>query len=540
MAVQAKDLFADSTSPKKVAQRFEEYSTELEKALSVDVNKPNNTVTSQISALMANKSLDAATVNALNTALASQQSVSADLVKDISTASPLSSGLAMFDLSAPAKLIFPKMTPVRNLLPRVKGEGLAARSKRIKAITGSGTGVADLHPGISESTSTAFGANSYNRGAKISYLADDLIVPYSTFSVSDRVSWDAFYSGQTFQDLRALSSTSLLYSAMLEEEKMLLHGRGTQSGFAGALSAPTFTAGAASAGTGQVGLAAATYYFVVTADAGPFGQSVLSSEVSQAATAGQVITLSIAAVAGAVGYRVYAGTATGVTKYIGRVSSTTAIIQGAASTNTLGDNLVFGTSGVASSTVVADTSAFSAGYDGIIPTILNSGGFNNVLNSTFSSTNPGGEFQTVFSRLYDSVKAQPNIVLLNSSDRKQLTDTFKNGATNNYRFNLAQDEFGNITGGAYLGSLLNEAAGGTVDLVTSPWQTQGVAPVISLQLPIPDSQVSNVWEVRNVQDYTQVNWPVTEFQTDASVYWRGALVPYAASFNGIVSGIKSA
>ena len=537
------DLFADATSAKKAAKRNDEFQEELNKALSTPVGTtaPTN-VTAQLEALVANKSLSADALAALNTALVAQTSVSADLVKDITTTNPLSSSFSMFDLSAPARLLFPKMTPVRNMLPRTKGEGVAARTKRIKAITGSGTGAPDIHPGITESTTNAFSGINYNRGAKISYVADDLIIPYSTFSLSDQVSWDAFYSGQSFEDLRQLSSTSLLYASMLEEEKMLLHGRGTQTGFAGALSAPTFTAAAAAAGTGQVGLSAATYYFVVTADAGPYGQSVLSAEVSQVVTAGQVVTLSITPVAGAVGYRVYGSTGTGTEKYLGRVASTTAIIQGAASTTTTGDNLVWSTTGVAASTITGDTSAYAAGYDGIIPTILASGGYTNAINSTFSTSNPGAEFQTVFAGLYNAVKAAPDLVLLNAQDRKQLSDAIKSaGSQSAYRLNLSQNEVGDYVGGAIVGSILNESAGGkAVDLVVSPWQTQGVAPVVSLSLPFPDSQVANVWEVRNVQEYTQVNWPVNQFQFEASVYWRGALIPAAAMFNGIVTGIKSA
>jgi hypothetical protein len=64
--------------------------------------------------------------------------------------------------------------------------------------------------------------------------------------------------------------------------------------------------------------------------------------------------------------------------------------------------------------------------------------------------------------------------------------------------------------------------------------------VISKTLPIPDTEVSDVWAVVNVQDYQGIQWPVTQFSYDFSTYWRSTLVGYAPAWNGIVTGIKSA
>lgn len=541
----ATDLFGD-VSPVEAAQRHQEYLGELNKSLSnpstVPGQAPAASPEAQLEALVANKSLSADAVGALNTALVAQRQMTADIVKDISLTSPLSTSFAAFDLEAPAKLLTPRPTPLRNKLPRKKGVGTSHRIKRITGYTGTGTGgQGNIWPGITESTTNTFGSIAYERGPKISYTAEDAIFPYFSYSLSDTVSFDANFSGLGYQDLRQLSSTSTLYATMLMEERMLLMSRGTASGLSGALAAPTVTLTAASAGAGQVALANATYYVYVTSDAGAFGESVLSSVVSQATTS-QLINISVSAVSGALGYKVYVGTSTGAANahYVGRISGTTGTLQGPTSTTTTGDNLVFNTTGTLASTITADTSAYATGYDGIIPQIIANGGAVSNINSTFSTSNPGVEFQNIFATLYNNVKADPDEIFLNGSDRKQLSDSIKNGSTANYRLNLTQTEAGDYVGGATIGALYNEITGKMVNLTVHPWLPQGVAPVMSYTLPIPDTEVSDVWAVVNVQDYMGMQWPVTQFSYDFSTYFRGGFVGYAPAWNGIVTGIKSA
>ena len=288
--------------------------------------------------------------------------------------------------------------------------------------------------------------------------------------------------------------------------------RGTASGYSGALSAPTVTASAVNATGTQVGLAASTQFFIyVTSDAGAFGESVVSTVQSPTTSSGsQVITITVGAVTGALGYKVYVGLTTGATNatYVGRFTGTTATLQGAASINTTNNNLVYSTGGAAAPS--ADTSAYATGYDGIIPTLLSTkGGYNNAVNAQFSTSNPGSEYQTVFYNLYNNVKADPDEILINGSDRKQLSDAIKNGSTANYRLNLSQDETGNYVGGATIGGLHNEVTGKLVDITVHPWLPQGVSPVMSYTLPIPDSEVSDCWAVYNVQDYMgEIDCPV--------------------------------
>lgn len=549
----ATDLFGDA-SPREAAERHEEYLGELNKSLanssSVPGQLPTQDPLAAMEALAATKSLTPDALAGLQNALSAQRVAMQEIQKDITLTSPLSTSFAAFDLEAPAKLLTPRPTPLRNRIPRKKGVGTSHRVKRILGYTGTGTGgVGNTWPGITESSTATFGSINYERGPKISYAADDLVLPYNSYSLSDSVSFDANFSGLGYQDLRQLSSTSTLYATMLMEERMMLMARGTASGYSGALSAPTFTLASPVASGSQTALAATTYYVNVTADAGisgnGFGESIVGTEANTAVASGDVLTITVStAVAGALGYNIYVGTVTGNAnvKYQGTLKGTgTFTIQGAAATGLTGNNAAFTTTGAAATRAAADTSAYATGYDGILPTVLGTNsGYNNSINSTFSTANPGSEFQTVFASLYQSVKADPDLVLLNGNDRKQLSDAIKSGSTANYRLVINDPGEGGTTYGSIVTGLQNEVTGKAVDLMVHPWLNQGVAPVLSFTLPIPDTEVSDVWANFLVQDYMGIQWPVTQFSYDFSTYFRGTFFCTAPAWNGAVSGIINA
>ena len=330
------DLFSDAT-PKEAAERFEEFSSELTKSLAhashVPGQAPQADPIKTLEALAANKSLTGDAAAGLNTALAAQRMAMQDIQKEITLTTPLTTSFAAFDLEAPAKLLTPRPTPLRNRIPRKKGVGTSHRVKRILGYTGTGTGgQGQIWPGITETTQNNFAPGASNpfyleRGPQISYTADDLILPYNSYSLSDQVSFDANFSGMGYEDLRQLSSTSTLYATMLMEERMMLMARGTASGYSGALAAPSFTLASPAATGSQVALAAATYYVNLTSDAGisanGFGESILTAQQSTAVASGDVLTITVAApVTGALGYNIYVGTASGAVTYQGTLKGT--------------------------------------------------------------------------------------------------------------------------------------------------------------------------------------------------------------------------
>jgi hypothetical protein len=555
--LKVQDLFNES-NPKVAAERHDEYIGELSKSLSSPRSFTNGEMgpdaSKQLEQLALSKSLAPDALASLQTALAQQRGATADIAKEITLTSPLSSSFAAFDLEAPAKLLTPRPTPLRNKIPRKKGIGTSRRVKRILGYTGTGTGgIGNQWPGVTETTQNNFAPNSTNalnliRGPQISYAADDLVLPYNSYSLSDQVSFDANFSGMGYQDLRQLSSTSTLYATMLMEERMMLYARGTASGYSGALAQPVIASATATAvASGQTALPNGQYIIFVTADAGisgsGFGESIVSAQAAETTSGGNktvVVTLS-AAVAGATGYNLYVKSGAQPTAtYQGTFQGLTVTLQGgtAANSNNL---LTYTTTGALVTRASADTSAYATGYDGILPTVLGANsGFNNSLNGAmFSTGNPGTEYQTVFYNLYNSVKADPDEILINGSDRKQLSDAIKNGSTANYRLNLTQTERGDYVGGATIGALYNEITGKMVDITVHPWLQQGVSPVLSYTLPIPDTEVSDVWSAINVQDYMGIQWPVVQFTYDFSTYYRGTFFCYAPAWNGAVSGIGS-
>jgi hypothetical protein len=488
------------------------------------------------------KALSPEALASVTGALQELQAQQPDLVKDISTSSPVSTGLVAFDLEAPAKMLTPRPTPLRNRIPRRRGVGLSHRFKRITGFTGTGTGgVGNIHPGITDSTQTNFapsGASNslyYARGPKISYAGDDQVVPYLQFSVSDQVTWSAQYAGQGYQDVRQLSRTSLTYSSMLIEERMLLMDRGTASGYLGALSAPTgltLTARSAAAGETALSGVSTNIYVKVTSDAGDFGQSVLSS-AANVAPSSQVVDVTVTLPAGATGMRVYVSTGSSdpgdsARWYAGRSGTNTFTLQGA-----------LPTSGVAASAVTADTSASATSYDGILPICTGpNSGYVNRLNAALSTSNPGSEWQAAFVALYDAVKADPDRTLLNGADRKQLSDALKTNSSSNYRMTITQDQLTGVTLGDVVNTLVNEVTGKAVSVEVHPWMPQGNSVILSDSLPIPDSQISDVWAVWNVQDLMGIDWPVNQFAFESSSYWFGTFVCYAPAWNGAITGIK--
>jgi hypothetical protein len=550
--LKASDLYAES-NPKVAAERHEEFLGELNKSLATPRGFVNGQMgespTAQLEALASNKSLSPEVLGSLQNALATQRTVSADIAKEITLQNPLQSSFAAFDLEAPAKLLTPRPTPLRNRLPRKKGVGTSHRIKVISGYTGTGTGgQGNIWPGITETTQNNFAPGAANpfyleRGPQISYTAYDVVFPYNSYSLSDQVSFDANFSGMGYQDLRQLSSTSTLYATMLMEERMLLMARGTASPYSGLLATPAAPTTVATAQTGALPAVTGVtgkVWVKITASAGSFGESAPSAVGSDTPAATEYIKVTYPAISGAVGYNVYVGT--GSTQ----PADTAMFYAGTTATLTFNVTGALPTTGktvaqlIASQAAGSSLSAYATGYDGILPTVLGANsGYNNNINTTFSTGNPGEEYQTVFYNLYNNVKADPDEILINGSDRKQLSDAIKNGSTANYRLNLTQTEAGDYIGGATIGALYNEITGKMVPLTVHPWLPQGVSPVLSYTLPIPDTEVSDVWSVFNVQDYMGIQWPVTQFTYDFSTYFRGTFLCYAPAWNGAVSGIQA-
>jgi hypothetical protein len=542
VAPQASEMFSDAVSKAEVAERFEAYKDALnQSAASAKGNSflPEKGIvkTGSANALsermdMLTKSVGVDVTDSVRSELDALKVLVGDINKEWSITTPLSTGLVPYDLEAPAKLLVPRLTPLRNSLTRTKGQGTARKFKRILGWSNSGVGgVADKSPFInSTSISTAFGPVNLRRGSMISYAADEKSVSYVEMGMSDIVDWQAQFAGQGFQDIRQLSQTALLWSHFGGEERAMLFGRGSAgNGYKGAVSAPVITSSTATTG-GTI--AAGTYLATITARTG-FGESVISNEQSQVTTgATSTITYTVSTEPiGALGYNLYmtlVGGASGTEKFqVSFVGNSVTVTAPPASTGAAQPG--------------SDTSADANAYDGFL-TVLSDptqSGYVKRVNAALSTANPGDEFQQALLSLYQSVKADPEEIWVDSGVMKEAGDLFKTASSSNYRIDL---DGGNIAGGYKLGAavtgLVNQVTSRMVDLKVHPYMPAGAAIVRSRTLPVPDSQVSETSQVVNVQDYMSVDWPVIQYTYDQSTYQYGTLVHYAPAWSGSILGLK--
>jgi hypothetical protein len=540
-------MFSDTTDPVQVAQRFEQYkgalSNEHAKAAAggrgfapgvgivEDPAAKSKAIQGRVEAITKSIGPDVtasvqAEIDALNASL------SADIGKDWSLpgTAPNSATLVPYDLEAPAKLLVPRMTPLRNQLPRERGQGTAREFRVIDGFSNTGFGgVADKSPFMdSQTTTETFGPMELRRGKKIEYASHNESVGYVEMSLSDQVNWVSQFAGQGYQDIRSLSQTALLWSHLGGEERAILYGRGpSANGYAGAISAPVISSSTATTG-GTI--AAGTYPVVVTA-VGGFGESVISNNTAQVTTGStSTITVNVTtAPAGALSYRLYIGTAAGA---VGTAKLQTEFTGHSVTVTSLS------TTGATNPGAV-DTSVQARGYDGFLTVQSDPDrtGYFKDLNAGLSAENPGDEFQQAFLSLWQSVKADPDHIWCDGGTAKVLGDLLKTQNSSSYRLQLNAEGHGHFLGSTVTG-IENQVTRKMVPFNVHPWMPAGNALIRSETLPIPDSHVGATAQIISVQEYMSVDWPVVQFTYDASTYWYGTMIHYAPKWSGMISGIK--
>lgn len=454
--------------------------------------------------------------------------------KDWTPSNPVGgTGLTPYDLEAPAKILVPLHTPLRNMLPRVKGQGNARKFKRIDSFTNAGIpgGAAQQSPFWNSLTGTAsFNGLTLNRPPKISYTGSDHSVAYVTLGVSDQVDWVAQFQGLGFDDLRGLSHTASLYAHLMGEERAILFGRGSSgNGYEGSVSAPTVTS---ATGTGSSGSLTGTYYVYVTANTG-FGESLPSTVVNTGAltNANSITVLIGTEPTGAILYNVYVGTTTGIAN---------AHFQGTFSGNSIVLTAYNSSSAIAANT---DTSYDANAYDGYLtvqsdPTVT---GYFNRQNAPFSTTNPGSEFDTELQTMYVNNAADPDDIWMTGALRAEFGQLMRiggtNGAASGYRTNVTTGD-GSVTMGTAVTGYVNQNTGKVLDLHTHRFMLNGAALTTSRTVPIPLSNVSSPVQMVNVQDYMAVDWPTIQMTYDVSTWQVGTMEHVAPAWNGLIVGIQ--
>jgi hypothetical protein len=513
--------------------------------------------------------------------------------------------LAPIDLEAPAKLLVPRETPLVNSMPRENdGIGSALQYRRILGWSNSGVGgVPDLMPFMASeypaAQSTAnlpvFGgyANTtggvtsgglgLRRGQKITYKADAQSIAYTELSLSDVVSTKQYYIGQGYQDVRQLSATALLWAHKGGEERAMLYGRGSGTGYTGAIAAPTFTGAAnvASASTGGT-IPAGTYSVMLTAIGGG-GESAPSAVVTSgtAITSTGTLTITFPAMpSGGLGWNIWAlNAATGNFFFQAQVPNGyyNYVLT---SYNAAGPT-------TANSSVV-DSTANPNGYDGLLTVLMNPAvsGYvatyvsnavaANIKNSVGGATLGSGgttvacgdtPWQTAFQALYGSstmpgnygmnsgapswvwtqgtaygqkLLARPQTVYVDGTIRAAMGQFVRSaaGGSTAYRVTMQTNEAtGGLEVGAVVNGIANQVTGDMVDFDVHPYMPPGNSVIWTKTLPFPDSEITNTIVAKNVQDYLYQMWPQIQFTYDASTYQLGTLVFFAPAWSGAITGL---
>jgi hypothetical protein len=481
--------------------------------------------------------------------------LSAELGKNITLTSPLSSGFVPFDLVAPSRLIYPVYSPMRNKVPRVAGQGTSHRAKLVTGITGSQTGgQANKRISISEipSGQTINGNWPLNLPGSGSQTATDLNIPYQFFGLSESLSWLAQFSGQGFEDISALANLVLLQEFMLGEEYTMLSGTSSALAEPGA---PTVVVRTPTSHETALSDTANNLYIIVTAT-NYFGETtnVTGNAATAALAADSVVDVTIAPVRGAYQYNIYVRNSTTVgviANYFlmaSGVGATTFTLQGTVPSS--GTTIPTTDSGTSSSTDYEGWLSILDGHASTDASIYPSGFTGSFIDKSVGATLSHEVLFNAFQAMWNGkgtnnasttggYRADPAELVAEGSDIARLSDeVISAGSATNYRLFLTQNDVGGYTSGAAVSEIQNPITRSICRIVVHPWLYQGTAFLNSYTLPMSWSNVSNVWENVMVQDYLSINWPVIDASFRYSIYMYGALVNYAPQYNGVLQGLQ--
>jgi len=481
------------------------------------------------------------------------------LAKSISTAT----GLLAYDLQAPAKNLYPFVTPIRNAMPRVGGgTGAATNWRQVNAIIGSGFDAMGWVP-------------EGQRSGQMSYNTSNKSATYVTIGEEDAATFEAISAGRQFEDIQARMTFRLLQKMMLKEEMAILAGNASMT--LGVPATPTLSAQTNANST----LPTATYYVkvvaltlegfqnssvtagvatsksVVGADGKSYTLSGGSSNIS-AESAGQAVSISTNALAmttpaiqGAVAYAWYVSTAN---------TTGTETLQAITTINSYVQSVPLLTGTQAASAITADNSANSSyAYDGLLTTALKSGSnaYVNLLatgtagtGTTLTASGRGSvnEIDTMFQKMWDNFELSPTVLYVNSQELKNITTkVLSNSAGPLLRYDSRADG----SEGEY-----TVTASGVVQFYYNPFAINGglripikIHPRVppgtiigwaeNLPIQYQSNEVPNVAEVKTRQDYYQIDWPIVTRQRQVGVYAEQVLAVYAPFAMGVIANIAN-
>lgn len=500
------------------------------------------------------------------------KALSAPLNKSTTNGVTTATGLVNYDLQAPAKNLYPVLTPFRNAMPRVRGDGdTGTHWKSVNAIGSSGYGGS---PWVYEGM----------RSAVMTVSAYDQFSGYTTFGNENPLTYEAWSAAEGFEDEKGRQAIRLLQQTMLAEE-VAIYG-GNKSLALGTPSTPT-AAGANTGGT----IPGATYVVnvvLLTAEGfrnwqlsgaslvtgiptkqtltSPVGEQYVvrggssnkSSNSSDVVISGTgVITANVATKVGALAYAWFVGTsgsqrlqAVTTTNQVTLTSLNTTTAQTLASI-TEDDSFNDGTGG----------NNYVSAYNGLLYAAFISSGLStpsaNYLPGAYVNYLPTGAKLTASGRgtineidaamlsMWNNYQVSPTTIYVNAqqlNDMSALSLTNTSGSQQMTVFVDPEKGYPQMMAGGVIGWYFNPftADGGRkIPVKIHPFLPPGTIVLWGEDLPMQyqSNEVPNVAEVHFRRDYYEIDWPPRTRQFEIGVYCEATLAVYAPFALGVISNI---
>lgn len=487
------------------------------------------------------------TLDALNKALATPSDEIRKSAPGWQQSADQQTGLTFYDLEAPAKTLYPVLTPLRNEIPRVSGKG--GIQANWKAVTG--VNVKKIGLGVMEGA----------RGRIVTTTVKEYFAAYRGLGLEDFVTFEAQYAGKGYEDIRARSTEGLLRSFMIGEEMLILGGNGSRNyGVTAQPTVATAAGGALAAADYNViciGLTLEAYLASNLADGVPVSGNATTADgqnqfvktgtmgKSPAATitvaANGLITATVPAQAGIVGYAWYVGLA-GAEK-----------LEAITNINSVSVSSLKGTGQAAADHSATDYSANDAVFDGFLTVASNSlyGGYQKIMatgtagqGTGLTSSGDGGiaEFDEALQWFWDNWRISPDEILVGSQESKNIKAKIMDApATAAQRFVFTMSKDG-VVGGSSAVSYLNNFQMGTakeIPIKLHPNMPNGTVMFRTKQLPYQASGVPNVAQIIARQDYYSIEWPLRTRKYEMGVYADECMQVYAPFAFGVITNIAN-
>ena len=466
-------------------------------------------------------------------------------------------GLVAYNLEAPAKNLYPVLTPLRNRIPRKGGgTGTAVNWKQVSAIGGN-------------SALPAMGwVAEGQRAARMSMTTADKSASYRSLGLETDVTFEAQSAAKGFEDVLASAGMRLLQQTMILEELAILGGNasvdlGTPTTPTAAVSA----GGAVTAGTYKIYVIALTLegYLMASVTSGVLRSATItgmdgktftlnggSSKASAVATAvtettNLTISASTPVIRGAVAYAWYVGLA-GAEK-----------LEAITTINSVKLTALTGTG-----------QAFSAVTDGATDRSKNaSNAFDGLLYSGFNSnlayyqsmaTGTAGtgtgltasgngsiaEIDAMLESMWNNYRLSIDELYVNAQELKNIVPKVL-GTTNAplVRFNLDVNQQNPVmVAGQTVGFYFNPYSvngGQIIPIKIHPNLVPGVMFGWTQNLPAQyqSANVPQVAEMDVRRDYYQIPWPIITRANETGVYVEETLKMYAPFAMGIIANIAN-